>query len=166
MTSLNAPGFSASLLNVSNITRFPALKSNVDTYSLLDAPTDAHSWVGVRAYWMERNIGLNGVEDLDYFPEKTQLTRPAGALTRKPPQEIREALRLACESVLKIEKELTEYDTVAGDGDCGHTFAAGARGEPYSVLTTSQVLIKLSSHSLRNPESAVSPLGTRPSCAH
>lgn len=60
MTSLNAPGFSISLLDVSAIcsrlsTRpiAPALKTVEGIMSLIDAPTDASVWAGVRTHWPE-----------------------------------------------------------------------------------------------------------------
>jgi dihydroxyacetone kinase len=32
------------------------------------------------------------------------------------------------ESVIKDEPKITEYDTIAGDGDCGETLLKGVKG--------------------------------------
>lgn len=36
-------------------------------------------------------------------------------------------IEAACHALIKAEPELTQYDTIAGDGDAGHTLRAGAR---------------------------------------
>jgi dihydroxyacetone kinase len=104
---------------------------SINTYNLLDAPTEAHSWLGVRQSWnrIPRPQSTRGeIDDTnDYFTQNTQISNKT--FDSQLPATIETALRLACEAVLGIENELTEYDTVAGDGDCGHTFAAGAGGE-------------------------------------
>lgn len=38
------------------------------------------------------------------------------------------AIKKACQALAKAEPEITKYDTVAGDGDCGTTLKAGAEG--------------------------------------
>ncbi|KAF9444210.1 DAK1/DegV-like protein [Macrolepiota fuliginosa MF-IS2] len=129
MTSLNAPGFSVSLLNVSAVNHFVTPHGiNIDTFKLLDAPTDAHSWLGVRRYWdsggvSPRNQVITKTVPLEELARHESDHPPADIL----PATIRLALQSACRAVLAIENELTEYDTVSGDGDCGHTFSAGAR---------------------------------------
>jgi hypothetical protein len=40
-----------------------------------------------------------------------------------------EAVKSACQSVIKAEPEITKYDTIAGDGDCGTCLKAGAEGK-------------------------------------
>ncbi|XP_006456987.1 hypothetical protein AGABI2DRAFT_229242 [Agaricus bisporus var. bisporus H97] len=132
MTSLNAPGFSASLLNTSAVDR--KLASNglsINTYDLLDAPTEAHSWLSVHQHWDKvpdpRNAHKHILDMNDYFPRNAPRDEKSNKTSSSQlPTTIKFALQSACFAVLKVEKELTEYDTVAGDGDCGHTFAAGA----------------------------------------
>jgi dihydroxyacetone kinase len=135
MTSLNAPGFSISLLNTSAVDR--KLVSNglsINTYNLLDAPTEAHSWLGVRQSWNRIPRPQSRHDDIpdtnDDSPRDTTRDQISSRThDSRLPATIETALRLGCKAVLGIENELTEYDTVAGDGDCGHTFAAGAGGE-------------------------------------
>ncbi|KAI9353786.1 dhal domain-containing protein, partial [Obelidium mucronatum] len=38
---------------------------------------------------------------------------------------LKECIRIAAETMIASEERLTEFDTVAGDGDCGHTVKAG-----------------------------------------
>lgn len=38
------------------------------------------------------------------------------------------AVTQACKNVIKAEPEITRYDTIAGDGDCGTTLKAMAEG--------------------------------------
>lgn len=44
------------------------------------------------------------------------------------PELFRAALKAACVSVIAAESEITRYDVIAGDGDCGLTLKAGAEG--------------------------------------
>ena len=134
MTSLNSPALSASLLNVSSINRL-LLNYNlsIDTYELLNVPTDAYSWSNVRRHGSDcvsavqedtNNYFSEGKGDLGEQP----CAGPTGAGHMTVTPTMINAIESACRAVLEIEKELTEYDTILGDGDCGHTFAAGAAG--------------------------------------
>jgi len=134
MTSLNSPALSASLLNVSSINRLlPKYNLNIDTYELLNAPTDAYSWSNVRRH-VSDCVSTVQEDTNNYFSERKSdlgeqpCARPTGAGYATVTPNIISAIESACRAVLKIEKELTEYDTILGDGDCGHTFAAGAAG--------------------------------------
>ena len=55
------------------------------------------------------------------------------------PNRVRNGIRRACEAVLEVESDLTEFDTIVGDGDCGATFTSGARG----ALDTGLLLLLL-----------------------
>lgn len=41
--------------------------------------------------------------------------------------QVRKMITAGCESVIKDEAAITEYDTIVGDGDCGYTLRDGAR---------------------------------------
>lgn len=150
MTSLNAPGFSVSLLNVSLTRRtlsatsqIDQLIENIDVLALLDAPTTAHSWLGTRS-WPIASIRSYEREEAEADRLLRYLNRGSedgnGTLTgdRESTTYWRDAdisvsvvesgIRGACEKVLECEGEMTRFDTVVGDGDCGETFAKGARG--------------------------------------
>ncbi|TFY55302.1 hypothetical protein EVG20_g9371 [Dentipellis fragilis] len=151
MTSLNAPGFSLSLLNLSSVRRSlgqtptGGLDESIDLLALLDAPTQASAWSGVRSDWPEtaRDVEREEAE----AEHKLRSLRPSAdqaagdAATGAPSGQkasywrdtdisvgmVEGGIRAACTRVLELEGEMTAYDTVVGDGDCGETFAAGAK---------------------------------------
>ncbi|KAI0034041.1 Dak1 domain-containing protein [Vararia minispora EC-137] len=141
MTSLNAPGFSLSLLNVSAVQRS---LPGVDLYALLDAPADALAWAGVRTGWpsVHRNY-LKECEETVQKLESFRMSHGRAAQTMDcgvgrttssywreadiSTQQVEAGIRAACHAVLSVAPELTVFDTVVGDGDCGETFAAGGQ---------------------------------------
>ncbi|KIK53456.1 hypothetical protein GYMLUDRAFT_232803 [Collybiopsis luxurians FD-317 M1] len=79
MTSLNAPGFSISLLNVSAIHRTPrtsVLHRPMDILQLLDDPTEAHSWVGVKRFWPADGMRDVGREEQKGTERILEVMRP------------------------------------------------------------------------------------------
>lgn len=147
MTSLNAPGFSISLLNVSGVyrsSRPSAIYHSIDILGLLDDPTEAHSWVGLRRFWSSdgrkdlrsHHRATEMVLDLmsgGSRTSKTQDDRPHAETTYwqyadVSPERVKEGIIGACMAVLGEETLLTQYDTIVGDGDCGMTFSRGAKG--------------------------------------
>jgi dihydroxyacetone kinase len=134
MTSLNAPGFSISLLNVSTV-RLALSPGNPDVLHLLDDPTDASAWTGVRMGWSNQRR--------DYALEETWTETLVGPSQRSAhvkddvgatglgtadPDVVAAAIRGACTAVLEVEADLTKFDTATGDGDCGETFTQAAKG--------------------------------------
>ncbi|KAI6144240.1 DAK1 DegV-like protein [Pisolithus tinctorius] len=145
MTSLNAPGFSISLVNV---TRVHALVNHqtpgeepIDILALLDAPTDAHSWIATRKWVPEpQRIADEELEAEETLQAISRVSagvpssNPLVAFTSQPwealgftPSEVERGIRGACNALLGAEGELTKFDTAFGDGDCGETFSRGAR---------------------------------------
>ncbi|KAI5118762.1 hypothetical protein M0805_004848 [Coniferiporia weirii] len=153
MTSLNAPGFSLSILNISAIHRRlfiaadrPGAFPPIDVLAYIDAPTEATSWTGVSTYWPgpgdKRDRAGEEQETLELLSLFSNSTpeRGHGALAADDgrsaiswetlglePKSIEHGLRGACVSVFLAEPDLTRFDTIVGDGDCGETFASGAR---------------------------------------
>jgi triose/dihydroxyacetone kinase / FAD-AMP lyase (cyclizing) len=143
MTSLNAPGFSIHLLNVSNIYRsLTNSRGELNILQLLDDPTDAHAWVGVRRFWPD------GGQRRDYASEEKDtahtlylshdeihlslddvVERDFWRTSDISPEGVKTGILRACRAVLEVEKDMTEFDTIVGDGDCGETFAMGAKGK-------------------------------------
>jgi len=116
MTSLNGLGFSISLLNVVNTDI--GGPSMVD---LLDDPCEATGWSSPisKLTWEEKNTSTRDQDPTikgDIRP--SGLTMDAGAA--------QEALIDALESVIAVEPEVTWFDTVVGDGDCGIGLKRGA----------------------------------------
>lgn len=144
MTSLNAPGFSISLLSTTGIKRIlegSGAIEHIKVVELLDDPTEAAAWVGVRSHWPTQvrnqsqeereadrlcaSLGSN-VRSTDADAHDTFDWWDASGVSRSV---VTDAIRGACESVLRVQDELTMFDTVVGDGDCGESFSAGAKGK-------------------------------------
>ncbi|KZO91196.1 Dak1-domain-containing protein [Calocera viscosa TUFC12733] len=118
LTSLNSPGFSITLLNSAAVHR--ALPG-VNVLSLLDADTDCPAWAGSTTFATSSPSDPPAKEGKPI--DEPELLSPGPPL----PVTFAKQLKLACEAVIAAEPQLTEWDTLAGDGDCGQTFERGAR---------------------------------------
>lgn len=152
MTSLNAPGFSISLLNVSGVQQELQSHPNwggtlINIPDLLDDPTEAVAWVGARHHWSSGKPSID--HEQSFVSSNTQLPRTTSSEAAPHPghfhfsaseQKVLEnSIRSACLSVLRVERDLTDFDTILGDGDCGDTFASGAKGKSRVCLIASNV---------------------------
>jgi len=118
MTSLNGLGFSISILNVVN--------TNIGGPSmiqLLDAPCEVTGWAAPirKETWEAKS-------------SQTRETLSSGAEEFKPsglkqdPEVFKSALKAGLERLITAEPDVTQYDTVVGDGDCGIGLKRGAEG--------------------------------------
>ncbi|KAM0698247.1 hypothetical protein Q7P36_001712 [Cladosporium allicinum] len=113
MTSLNGLGFSISLLKL----------TDAKVLDLLDAPAEATGWTAPikSSTWSSP-------------PTQTSTTERSKDATNKPanltidPSKTTQALRHALEKLIAAEPDVTRYDTVVGDGDCGIGLKRGAEG--------------------------------------
>lgn len=107
MTSLEMNGVSISLLNIDSL----------DILSFLDQHTDALAWI--------KSQELDAVDVDSYIPYNEQdfTKKVLGGPSNFDSLEI---LRLICLKIIEIEPELTKYDSICGDGDCGLVMKAGA----------------------------------------
>ncbi|KAL6410536.1 DAK1/DegV-like protein [Ilyonectria robusta] len=113
-TSLNGPGFSISLSNVTQAAR----QVNVEVPELLEllgAPTAAPAWPNSPPSPIDvsKRSAVNAKE-LDLQPSispKTDIKIDSALLNA--------VLRRGCEAAIAAEPKLTEWDMVMGDGDCG-----------------------------------------------
>lgn len=113
-TSLDGPGFSITLLNVTKAGGDEVLKC-------LDYPTTAPAW----------NSSYNASlwdKSGDYIIKEAPEINTVASNVKLNSSIIEKILKTGCEEVFKVEPKVTLYDTVAGDGDCGETLAAGANG--------------------------------------
>ncbi|KAK0254776.1 hypothetical protein LTR91_025932 [Friedmanniomyces endolithicus] len=120
-TSLNAPGWSISLLNVSGIER----QTNTSIHTLLhllDRDTKAPAWP------------RNGYKE-SQLPKKqaqTSSNNTTETTTEKSPKvdptTIESALRAACTAAIKAEPDITKWDVQMGDGDCGEAVEGMCKG--------------------------------------
>ncbi|KAE8454509.1 hypothetical protein EG329_000132 [Mollisiaceae sp. DMI_Dod_QoI] len=104
-TSLNGPGFSITLCNLTLAAK--ESKTSVDELmELLGAETKAPSWPNVLANTSTKTTRKDASEiDLE---KEVQITLE---------EDIRG--KLACERAIAAEPNLTKWDMVMGDGDCG-----------------------------------------------
>ncbi|WPH01924.1 Hypothetical protein R9X50_00477800 [Acrodontium crateriforme] len=117
MTSLNGLGFSVSLLKVQDT---GVERSMLD---LLDAPAECSGWSAAIASktWASP-------------PTKSREQGSGAGATNKPcsldidPVLANKALKHALEKLIKAEPDITRYDTIVGDGDCGIGLKRGAEG--------------------------------------
>ena len=119
MTSLNGLGFSISILKLQDTN----LGSGKSLLELLDAPAEAAGWSAA-------------VKSSTWSKPPTQ-ARDAGSgagVKAKAsglsidPTLAQKALKAALNKVIEAEAEITKYDTVVGDGDCGIGLKRGAEG--------------------------------------
>jgi len=118
MTSLNGLGFSISILNVVNTDI-----GGPSMIQLLDAPCEAAGWAApIRK---------------ETWEAKSSQTRESGASSGaeiKPsglkldPEVTKSALTEGLERLVAAEPDVTRFDTVVGDGDCGIGLKRGAEG--------------------------------------
>ncbi|KAH8664136.1 Dak1 domain-containing protein [Xylariales sp. PMI_506] len=116
MTSLNGLGFSISLLNVVNTDI-----GGPSMIQLLDYPCEATGWTAPisKNTWEARNTATR--EDTAGYSQELQ---PSGL--EYDAASNRDNIVAGLESVIAAEPEVTRYDTVVGDGDCGIGLKRGA----------------------------------------
>ena len=108
MTSLNGLGFSVSLLKVQDT---GVGKSMLE---LLDAPAECSGWSAAITSKTWANP-----------PSKSRERNTGPGTDNKPcgleidPTQASKALKHALAKLIKAEPDITKYDTVVGDGDCG-----------------------------------------------
>lgn len=119
MTSLNGPGFSISLLNVVN--------TNIGGPSmiqLLDYPCEATGWTApiLKETWEEKNLATR-----DEVATSGQKAKASGV--KYDTNIATKALKEGLEYVVVAEPEVTRFDSIVGDGDCGIGLKRGAEGK-------------------------------------
>ena len=119
-TSLNAPGWSLSLLNVTGIER--QTSTPVPTLMhLLDLETQAPAWP------------RNGYADFQVPADRREESEGEAAATAEQGPKVDAAyveagLRKACNSGIGAEPDLTTWDIQMGDGDCGEAVESMCKG--------------------------------------
>ncbi|KAI5949036.1 DAK2 [Candida theae] len=121
VTSFNSPGFSITLLNLSNIDKRKVGYSSKDILRFLDTPTNAPGWKPKSYASKDWDIQSDRQED---SPMKHQALLTSDL--KIDAKSFEEHLKSGLENLLKEEPKITHYDTLVGDGDCGETLAAGA----------------------------------------
>ncbi|TFK83140.1 dihydroxyacetone kinase 1 [Polyporus arcularius HHB13444] len=122
MTSLNMPGFSITTLLLPNGAEAGAPDSSL-LLSLLDEPTNVPGWK-----WSS-NVPPPAADQIASGIQKTVSATSEEAiivLRSEDPQAFNAAVERACKAIADAEPEITRFDNIAGDGDCGLTLKAGA----------------------------------------
>ncbi|KAJ9106007.1 hypothetical protein QFC19_003343 [Naganishia cerealis] len=119
MTSCNLPGFSLTLLLLPRGEDAPRYSAE-RILQLIDAPASAPGWKPFQRVVKERDAYVQG-------EAKVAAMKNGGKAVPIPEIKVfRDALRAACHNVIAAEPEITQFDTIAGDGDCGLCLKAGA----------------------------------------
>lgn len=120
VTSLNAPGISLTIFNISKLVT--SKFSTCDLLLFIDAETDAPGWkpkVYAQEEWSREH------EEVDSSKEIATLTTSDKKIDGK---KFAKALAAAMNQLIAKESLITRCDTMVGDGDCGETLKAGALG--------------------------------------
>lgn len=123
MTSLNGSGFSISLLNVVNTDI-----GGPSMLQLLDYPCEATGWAAPISTktWEEKNTAVReGTASTGQKADTSGLAYDASAASK--------ILKKGLENVVAVEPDVTRFDSVVGDGDCGIGLKRGAQGTPITV---------------------------------
>ena len=120
-TSLNAPAFSVSIANITAAAKNCSYSAD-DIKGFFDARTNTH-WESMSGSQSRQR------------PRKEQLvqppTSPRHAIDdatdlKVDPIQLDRMIRTACNNLIEAEPDLTRWDTIMGDGDCGESLRQGA----------------------------------------
>ncbi|RAK99481.1 putative dihydroxyacetone kinase (DakA) [Aspergillus ibericus CBS 121593] len=132
LTSLNGLGFSISLLKLVDT----GLGSGKSFLELLDAPAEAVGWSApIRTEtWKHRS-------DAPVELKRTKMPEDQPSNVTLDVSVLKKVLGTALQRVIAAEPEVTRYDTIVGDGDCGVGLKRGAEAvlqlleDPSSKIT-------------------------------
>lgn len=120
-TSLNAPAFSVSIINVTAAARNCSY-SVEQIKEFFDVKTNTYweSMAGAQAVRRTRK------QQLVAAPKEEPKTVDDSRDLKMDPVVLEAMLSNACKALVAAEPDLTKWDTVMGDGDCGETLKTGA----------------------------------------
>ncbi|KAF9875325.1 dihydroxyacetone kinase [Colletotrichum karsti] len=120
-TSLNAPAFSVSLMNITAASKNTSF--SVDQIKeFVDVKTNTHweSMAGAQTVRRDRK------SQIVHTPPEKPKTIDANNDVKMEPTILKSMLRAACGAVIDAEPDITKWDMIMGDGDCGETLQTGA----------------------------------------
>ncbi len=123
-TSLNAPAFSVSVINITAIAATSAYTA-AQIKSFLDLKTDT-AWEAVAGSQHSPNRRPRAAQFVQP-PQEPPKTIDSTRDLKIDPALLEKMLRGACDALIRAEPDLTKWDTVMGDGDCGLTLETGAK---------------------------------------
>lgn len=113
-TSLNGPGFSVTLCNLTTAAKESKVSVN-ELMSLLEAETKAPAWPNVLAN-SSTKVGRKEAPGID-ISKQNKVSEDEDI--RIDPKVLEASIRLACQRAIEAEPNLTKWDMEMGDGDCG-----------------------------------------------
>ncbi|KAM0548788.1 hypothetical protein ACHAPJ_009784 [Fusarium lateritium] len=123
-TSLNAPGFSVSLCNVSAASKQSGFNVD-DLIELLDRPTASIAWPNTHRPGPKRDESSTKLSN-----HHSNGLSASSTTVKVDRNRLMNGVREACKFAIQAEPKLTEWDLVMGDGDCGEA----VKGLAQSVL--------------------------------
>ncbi|OAK95356.1 dihydroxyacetone kinase [Phaeosphaeriaceae sp. SRC1lsM3a] len=116
MTSLNGLGFSISLLRIADTG-----SKGASMLELLDAPAEASGWSAAISTSTWAKQGKPKQQEEEMAGEEIQPSN-----LRVNPNLAKSTLTTALNRLIAVEPDVTKYDTIVGDGDCGIGLKRGA----------------------------------------
>lgn len=118
VTSLNAPGFSLTLLNLTKAEKESSFSKD-EILSFIDLDTNAPGWKPKSFTPSKRSLDVKSpMEDVTHVTSDIKIDG----------DKFMKNLKKSMETLIESEPKITHYDTLVGDGDCGETLVAGANG--------------------------------------
>ena len=114
MGSMNMPGFSLHLTNISNISSRTDLSTD-RIVELIDAPHRTPAWpANAGLYPLPANLAKRTREErFTEVDEEKKAPPPEGPKILVPKEKITESMKVASDDVIALEPKLTEWDTVS-----------------------------------------------------
>ena len=122
-TSLNAPAFSVSVINLTAAAKNSPF-SVEDIKSFLDVRTTTHweSLAGAQSGPRRKRASQFVARASEHEKKEVDASKDL----KVDPALLDRMLRHACNDLVAAEPDLTRWDTIMGDGDCGETIKTGA----------------------------------------
>ncbi|KAJ5160100.1 Dihydroxyacetone kinase 1 [Penicillium canariense] len=117
LTSLNGMGFSISLLKLAD----NGLGAGRSMLDLIDAPAEAVGWSAPipASTWTDRVDAPVELKD-------SNLAQETSSKLKLDPAVVKKVLGAGLKRVIAAESDVTRFDTIVGDGDCGIGLKRGA----------------------------------------
>lgn len=154
VTAFNSPGFSLTLMNLSEINSVSKENYGIaNVVDLLQMETDAAGWNSNFKCFTDDDLESlisdgNDKEEENVEDADSENLSKIGKIDYK---RLNAILKAGCENLKKAEPHITHLDSQVGDGDCGYTLVNGCNGILESLpkwekndLTFSQLLHNLS----------------------
>ncbi|KAH8705413.1 putative dihydroxyacetone kinase [Talaromyces proteolyticus] len=118
LTSLNGLGFSISLLKLVDT----GLGAGRSLLELLDAPAEAVGWTAPvqPSTWEEHAAG----KPVEF--KKAVYAQDVPSNLKLDPSQLKKSLSAGLQRIIDAEPQVTRFDTIVGDGDCGVGLKRGA----------------------------------------